>query len=35
MELASVVETIADIEGLEAHGNSIRIRKGAAFTTAK
>ncbi|MBM4135864.1 MAG: histidinol dehydrogenase [Nitrospira sp.] len=28
MELASAVETIADIEGLEAHGNTIRIRKG-------
>lgn len=28
MELASTVETIADIEGLEAHGNTIRIRKG-------
>lgn len=27
MELASTVETIADIEGLEAHGNTIRIRR--------
>ncbi len=27
MKLASVVETIADIEGLEAHANTIRIRR--------
>ena len=27
MGLASTVETIADIEGLEAHGNSIRVRR--------
>jgi histidinol dehydrogenase len=25
--LSDVVETIADIEGLEAHGNTVRIRK--------
>ena len=25
-ELAETVETIADVEGLEAHGNTIRIR---------
>jgi len=28
MSLAKTVEKIADIEGLEAHGNTIRIRKG-------
>ncbi|GFP24034.1 hypothetical protein HKBW3S09_01500, partial [Candidatus Hakubella thermalkaliphila] len=28
MEIAGTVEAIADIEGLEAHGNTIRIRKG-------
>jgi len=27
LRLANVVETIADIEGLEAHGNTIRVRK--------
>jgi histidinol dehydrogenase len=27
--LADTVETVADSEGLEAHGNSIRVRKGA------
>ena len=27
LRLSSVVETIADIEGLEAHGNTIRVRK--------
>lgn len=27
MRISKIVETIADIEGLEAHGNSIRIRK--------
>ncbi|MDA8079890.1 MAG: histidinol dehydrogenase [Nitrospiraceae bacterium] len=30
MDLARVVETIADTEGLEAHGNSIRVRMAAA-----
>jgi histidinol dehydrogenase len=28
MKLADTVETLADIEGLEAHGNTIRVRKG-------
>jgi histidinol dehydrogenase len=28
MRLAEAVETVADIEGLEAHGNSIRVRRG-------
>ncbi len=28
MGLASTVETIADVEGLEAHGNTIRVRRG-------
>jgi histidinol dehydrogenase len=27
MKIAKIVETIADIEGMEAHGNTIRIRK--------
>ncbi len=27
LRLAGVVETIADVEGLEAHGNTIRVRK--------
>ena len=29
MGLASTVETIADVEGLEAHGNTIRVRAGS------
>jgi histidinol dehydrogenase len=28
MGLAPTVETIADVEGLEAHGNTIRVRSG-------
>ncbi len=28
MSLAETVETIADVEGLEAHGNTIRVRRG-------
>jgi histidinol dehydrogenase len=27
LRLARVVEAIADVEGLEAHGNTIRVRK--------
>ena len=27
MELADVVESLADAEGLEAHANTIRVRK--------
>ncbi|MDP2156228.1 MAG: histidinol dehydrogenase, partial [Nitrospirota bacterium] len=27
LRLSTVVEAIADIEGLEAHGNTIRVRK--------
>jgi histidinol dehydrogenase len=27
MELAETVETIADVEGLEAHGNTVRVRR--------
>ncbi len=26
MKIAKTVETIADIEGLEAHGNTVRVR---------
>lgn len=29
MKLAGMVETIADVEGLEAHGNTVRIRRGS------
>lgn len=33
-KLAKTVETIADTEGLEAHGNAVRIRKNSARKTA-
>ena len=28
MKLAGIVETLADVEGLEAHGNTVRVRRG-------
>lgn len=33
LELAKAVETLADIEGLEAHGNTIRVRRGWKYST--
>jgi histidinol dehydrogenase len=35
LRLSKVVETIADAEGLEAHGNTIRVRKKARKKTSK
>ena len=34
MKLAKTVETIADIEGLEAHGNTVRVRTGKKKITS-
>jgi histidinol dehydrogenase len=27
MDIADTVETFADVEGLEAHGNTVRVRR--------